>query len=364
MTRDEEAALESDIIRKLADEYAGTNGWVKGGWMRVRRTGEQKDALDRILKRLEADGLVKVSGTFPEDRYSLTVEGVLRSPLAEKAELVLVSLHFLLRKTFEADPNFYLFSWAELKVVVDNGGLADSDLTFVYRLMQDAELATQSQEVNFNEHRVNWLIRSDTELLATARDHKAMLAYVQEAKRKKKQAEREFYERGVRALHHITEGEPDITALPIAKRKEVSLDISYLHPRVVEIAGALAEGGHLRNAVSEAFVALDDAIRLRTGLEGFGEDLMNAAFSAKSPCLRLAQNEAEQLGFMYLFKGAVKAVRNPYTHKIDVQPKSDAEAREWLAFASLLFRLIEQAEKIDAPATAATEPAEAKKQKP
>jgi uncharacterized protein (TIGR02391 family) len=52
----------------------------------------------------------------------------------------------------------------------------------------------------------------------------------------------------------------------------------------------------------------------------------------------------EQLGFMFLFKGAVIGVRNPKAHEIVVQ-RDSVKTLEYLAFASLLIKRTEDARK-------------------
>lgn len=69
---------------------------------------------------------------------------------------------------------------------------------------------------------------------------------------------------------------------------------------------------------------------------------MQSAFSLQNPILKISDNKDEQLGYMWLFSGAVMAIRNSFAHTINEIEKN--EAIEWLYFASALFR---QLDKVD-----------------
>ena len=72
----------------------------------------------------------------------------------------------------------------------------------------------------------------------------------------------------------------------------------------------LYEDGHYANAVEAAVKALNDLVRLRSGLESDGTALMEQAFSIKNPVIRFNSlqddpDRNEQKGFMMMFSGAV-----------------------------------------------------------
>lgn len=116
------------------------------------------------------------------------------------------------------------------------------------------------------------------------------------------------------------------------------------HPKVYQIAQAYLEKGMDRSAITDTFIALDNYVQERSGLLQNGTSLMQTVFSAKNPILRLSNQEEEQAGYMMLFAGAIKAVRNQYTHKL-AQPQDTAETVDWLSFASALFRLVDMSVK-------------------
>jgi uncharacterized protein (TIGR02391 family) len=122
-----------------------------------------------------------------------------------------------------------------------------------------------------------------------------------------------------------------------------------LHNEIDRAAGGLFRDGHYANAISTAVIALNDFVRLRSGIaDKDGTTLMEFVFSPKSPVLKFndLQDESdrnEQKGFMMMFSGAVAGLRNPRAHKII---KDDPEeALEFIAFISLLAKLVDKAKK-------------------
>jgi uncharacterized protein (TIGR02391 family) len=136
------------------------------------------------------------------------------------------------------------------------------------------------------------------------------------------------------------------TASGQALRAYVGLD---LHPEIARAVGKLYRDGHYANAVETAVKALNGLVRLRSGVEHLdGSTLMEHVFSPKNPVLRFnaladESDRNEQKGYMMLFSGAVAGLRNPRAHKLI---QDDAErALEFIAFVSLLAKLLEGAEK-------------------
>lgn len=116
-----------------------------------------------------------------------------------------------------------------------------------------------------------------------------------------------------------------------------------LHESIADAASDLYRDGHYANAIEDAVKALNNLVRLRSGLEIDGSALMNTAFSPEKPILRFnelqdASDKDEQRGFMMMFAGAVAGLRNPRAHKLI---KDDPErALEFIAFVSLLAKLL------------------------
>lgn len=119
------------------------------------------------------------------------------------------------------------------------------------------------------------------------------------------------------------------------------LDQLTLHPEVKRVAGPLVADGHYRQALLDVYIALVEAVKTKTGRNDLdGVPLMQQVFSVNAPNLRLSPDRDEQLGYMWLFSGAVMAIRNPRAHKLTAHPTSE-ETLEWLAFASALFRILD-----------------------
>jgi uncharacterized protein (TIGR02391 family) len=75
---------------------------------------------------------------------------------------------------------------------------------------------------------------------------------------------------------------------------------------------------------------------------------MEYVFSSSNPILKFnaladQSDRDEQRGFMMMFSGAVAALRNPRAHKI-IQDDPE-EALEFIAFISLLAKLVDRAKK-------------------
>ncbi|AUW93052.1 TIGR02391 family protein [Sulfobacillus thermotolerans] len=119
--------------------------------------------------------------------------------------------------------------------------------------------------------------------------------------------------------------------------------LNFLHPKVHECADELIASKHYRNAVLDVYIALIEEVKKRSGVTtADGKGLMQHVFSANRPILRISTDPDEQEGFMHLFEGAIQAIRNPKAHSISIDTTFE-EALQWLAFASSLFRRLDQA---------------------
>jgi uncharacterized protein (TIGR02391 family) len=93
-----------------------------------------------------------------------------------------------------------------------------------------------------------------------------------------------------------------------------------LHKDIARAASQLFLDGHYANAVEAAVKALNNLVRLHSGLEVDGTTLMERAFNPNTPVLRFnaladQSDKDEQKGFMMMFSGAVAGLRNPRAHK-------------------------------------------------
>ena len=116
-----------------------------------------------------------------------------------------------------------------------------------------------------------------------------------------------------------------------------------LHPRVQEVAGDLFTDGYFKSAILETYIALNVAVKEKTGSTLDGTKLMQNVFSGNNPQLVVSDDSDERQGFMWLFTGAIMAIRNPKAHRI-IEQKDPQRTLEWLSFASVLFRVLDEAQ--------------------
>jgi len=157
----------------------------------------------------------------------------------------------------------------------------------------------------------------------------------------------------------IEEKPATITITPPKSPAEIAIQLfngMKLHPDVVTASKSLFVTGNYREAILNAFIRLIDYVKEITGLDLDGDDLMNKVFSfnydkdlrrvTKYPIIRITElknsnDRNEQQGFMFLCKGAAGGIRNPKAHKL-IPQSNPLHTLEYLAFASLLMRRIEE----------------------
>lgn len=138
--------------------------------------------------------------------------------------------------------------------------------------------------------------------------------------------------------------------------KPASLDVGGLYGLLVSsgtVRGAthkLFMDGHYARCVEQAFKCLNNEVKSRSGLASDGDNLMRTAFSANNPILRLNDGRTqsqkdEQAGYMDLFAGSMKGIRNPraHDHKLSDEP---VEAIELLTLANHLMKKLAQSKRV------------------
>ena len=120
-----------------------------------------------------------------------------------------------------------------------------------------------------------------------------------------------------------------------------------LHPEIAHAVTKLFQDGHYANAVEDACKVLDLMVKMRSGKHNLsGTELMQVAFSPKAPLLAFNDlnsetDHSEQQGMMYLYAGAMLALRNPRAHElIEDDP---VQALEHIAFLSFLCKSLKRA---------------------
>lgn len=118
------------------------------------------------------------------------------------------------------------------------------------------------------------------------------------------------------------------------------------HPLVEKYARQLLRDGHRRQAILDTFIGLITEVQHKSGRADLdGTTLMEQVFSPSKPRLLVSTVKDEQLGTMWLFDGAVMAIRNANAHRISPHPSLE-ETLEWLGFASALFRILDGAQVV------------------
>ena len=140
--------------------------------------------------------------------------------------------------------------------------------------------------------------------------------------------------------------------LDVAKEregKEERLDDVWalVHPFITTIAKDRMESGFYADAVENACKALNNRVReivqAKTGEEYDGAKLMQKAFSADNPIIKLEKGTSQsahdtQLGYMQIFSGVMTGIRNPKAHEIENITREDA-LRKLIMLSILMYKL-------------------------
>lgn len=129
-----------------------------------------------------------------------------------------------------------------------------------------------------------------------------------------------------------------------------------LRPEIRDLCVPQYNRGNHSEAILNAGQQVERSIKdLLGGYEDVsGTSLMATVFRETDPVLRLSEDDEEQKGVRFLFQGAIKALRNPLTHRTPrpgtgrfpdtITPR---HARDALYFFDLLYLILEEAERTD-----------------
>lgn len=123
-------------------------------------------------------------------------------------------------------------------------------------------------------------------------------------------------------------------------------DKMQFHQRIIAASKSLFESGHYSQAIFEAFKAVNNFVKEKSGLSLDGKALMSKVFNEDAPIIKLNElltqsDKDEQEGFKFLFMGAMVGIRNPKAHDNVIQT-DPYRTLEYLGFASLLMKRIEE----------------------
>lgn len=124
----------------------------------------------------------------------------------------------------------------------------------------------------------------------------------------------------------------------------LNTDMPNLHESIKDDVKKLFNNEHYGDAVFKAFKAIEIAVKQKSGINKTGTALMDDVFSSKKPLLRFSEDESYQQGYMFLYKGAMGAIRNQEGHNKVEYTKE--EAFETINFASLLLRYLDKSKLI------------------
>jgi uncharacterized protein (TIGR02391 family) len=127
----------------------------------------------------------------------------------------------------------------------------------------------------------------------------------------------------------------------------LSTDLSNLHDLIKDDVEKLFNNEHYGDAVFKSFKAIEIAVKQKSGVNKIGTALMDDVFSSRKPLLRFSEDESYQQGYMFLYKGAIGAIRNQEGHNKVEYTKE--EAFETINFASLLLRYLDKSKSINHP---------------
>jgi uncharacterized protein (TIGR02391 family) len=135
-----------------------------------------------------------------------------------------------------------------------------------------------------------------------------------------------------------------VIADDIPEHQSHPFDERNIHPEISSVSLKLFDNGHYSQATFEAFKYLDSEVKKLSGIKESGHKLMMTAFAEANPKIKLtaliSQSEIdEQLGYKYIFAGAMSAIRNPRGHDINIDPID--RCLDHLSFASVLLRRLE-----------------------
>lgn len=100
---------------------------------------------------------------------------------------------------------------------------------------------------------------------------------------------------------------------------------------------------HYDRVIREASTILESRVRHRTGLSAdSGVPLMQQAFSAKNPVIRLSDHAGEQQGAMEIYTGVLRLFRNGVGHRL-VGTITQERALQFAVMVDLLLAMINEA---------------------
>ncbi len=163
-----------------------------------------------------------------------------------------------------------------------------------------------------------------------------------------------FYVREDGKVGHADKATTLDAARARAGRLKAALESRVVHAEVLNYCRAELLDENYFHAVFEGTKGVAERIRLLSGLNGDGAELVNKAFAGQQPVLALGplttdSEKSEQKGFANLLIGLFGAVRNPLAHAPKtIWPMSEQDALDILTLISLIHRKLDGTTKFAA----------------
>lgn len=124
-------------------------------------------------------------------------------------------------------------------------------------------------------------------------------------------------------------------------------DLRNISPKLPTKVRQLFDDGHFAEATFEAFKYLDKEIQRHSGIQETGHKLMMQVFKEGNPTIKLnslvtESEKDEQMGYKFIFAGAMSAIRNPRGHEHSINDDIDT-CLDHLGFVSMLLRRLSEA---------------------
>jgi uncharacterized protein (TIGR02391 family) len=121
-------------------------------------------------------------------------------------------------------------------------------------------------------------------------------------------------------------------------------DERNVHPDISGVSIKLFDDGHYAQATFEAFKYIDNQVKVISGIDDTGFNLMMNAFNETGTQIKLTDlktmsDKDEQRGFRYIFAGTMSGIRNPRGHDNRIDPID--LCLDHLSVASVLLRTLE-----------------------
>jgi len=225
------------------------------------------------------------------------------------------------------------------------------------------EILKELSGVTINQHSKFERIANRTKALAKKKfgDDSEFINQIFEIQRTTLLGLRVYHLSQLRGIIHIMKDEIEITQSQQQNiQKPTSINVIKAHGwsdiniRIQAVAKDRFQNGHYADAVEASFKEINDIIKKqyknKLGDEIDGDTLMRKAFTSSqnnnyTPHFKLADNSTEsgrniQQGYMDIFAGSMKGIRNPKAHAN--HHASPDEAWEMIVLASHLMRMWEK----------------------